>query len=386
MINPSFSSPGRRLLELTLYAGVLTAVVLSSCKPAPRNPPPASGNPPPAPAKGANDEIHLNDRQILLGNIQLDTISSGTIGDKLVLTGTLNFNLQRLSTVSTRVEGRVETLYVKKTGDFVHKGDKLYDLYSEPLNSAKQEYKTALQQQKTIGNSLINYAAIVESARTKLLLWGMTRAQIVDLETAARVPTVTTFYSPEDGYVTAVNIQEGGYAMEGVPIIQLADLSTLWAEAQVYTTQLASMSKGQRVVVRVPDLGDLTIPGRIDFINPEINPDTRIDLVRVTVRNTDNRLHPGMPVYIVSGETRHHAITIPTNAVLTDSKGTTVWVQTRPGVFVVRMVLTGITSEDSTEIVSGLAPGDVVVSSGAYLINSEYIFENGTNAMEGMKM
>jgi membrane fusion protein, copper/silver efflux system len=181
-------------------------------------------------------EIHLNAEQIRLGNIQTDTIQDGSIGDRMILTGTLNFNQQRLSTVSARVEGRIENLYVKKTGDYVRKGERLYDLYSEPLNDAKQEYITAFAQQKTIGNSLIDYGALIESAKTKLLLWGMTTTQIDRLPEVKQAPTLTTFYSPGDGYVTALNIQEGGYAMEGSPLIQLADLSTLWAEAQVYTT------------------------------------------------------------------------------------------------------------------------------------------------------
>ena len=149
---------------------------------------------------------------------------------------------------------------------------------------------------------------------------------------------------------------------------------------------ISFFDKGDQVVVQIPDLGNLNIPGTIDFINPEIDPDTRINLVRVTIRNPNNTLHPGMPVYIMASNTQHHAITIPANAVLTDSKGTTVWIQTKPGVFTVRMVQTGITSDERTEIISGLHPDDVVVSSGAYLINSEYIFENGANPMEGMKM
>jgi Cu(I)/Ag(I) efflux system membrane fusion protein len=284
------------------------------------------------------------------------------------------------------VEGRIEKLYVKKTGDYVRKGDKLYDLYSEQLNNAKQEYITALQQQNTIGNALINYGALVESAKTKLLLWGMTMAQINQLAELKQASTRTTYYSLEEGYVTVLNIQEGGYAMEGSPLMQLADLSTLWAEAQVYTTQLSSLNKNSQVTVQIPDLNNQSIPGTIDFINPEINPDTRINLVRVTVRNTNNRLHPGMPVYIIASNRQHHSITLPADAVLTDSKGSTVWVQTRPGVYAVRMVQTGIASDNKIEIRSGLQSGDVVVISGAYLLNSEYIFENGANPMEGMDM
>ena len=333
-----------------------------------------------------NNEIHLNAEQIRLGNIQVDTIRSGTIGNRMVLSGTLNFNGQKLSSVSTRVEGRIEKLYVKKTGDYVRKGEPLYDLYSEQLNNAKQEYITAMQEENNIGNSLINYGVIVESTKAKLVLWGMTSEQISKLSQNKQLSTSTTFFSPGNGYVTALNIQEGGYATEGSPVLQLTDMSTLWAEAQVYTTQLSSLDEKSGVIVQIPELGNQSIPGTIAFLNPEINPDTRINLVRVTVRNPNNQLHPGMPVYIIASSRQHHSITLPTDAVLADSKGSTVWVQTSPGVYSVRMIITGITDENTIEIKSGLQAGDIVVTSGAYLLNSEYIFENGTSPMEGMKM
>jgi Cu(I)/Ag(I) efflux system membrane fusion protein len=334
----------------------------------------------------ANNEMRLNAEQIRLGNIQVDTIRSGSIGDRMVLTGTLNFNGQKLSSVSTRVAGRIEKLYVKKTGDYIHKGEALYDLYSEPLNNAKQEYITALQEQTSIGNSLINYGAVVEGAKGKLILWGMTGEQIAQLSTDKKLSASTTFFSPDNGYVTALNMQEGSYAMEGAPVLQLADLSTLWAEAQVYTTQLSSLDQNSQVTVQIPDLGNKSIRGTIAFENPEIDPDTRINLVRITIPNPNNQLHPGMPVYIIARGRQHHSITLPADAILTDSKGSTVWVQTKPGVYSVRMIETGITEGNSVEIISGLEAGDIVVTNGAYLINSEYIFENGTGAMEGMKM
>ncbi|HMG83318.1 MAG TPA: efflux RND transporter periplasmic adaptor subunit, partial [Ferruginibacter sp.] len=123
------------------------------------------------------NEISLNAEQIELGNIHTDTIRYGFSGNKMTLTGTLNFNQEKLSSVSARVEGRITTLYFKNTGDYVHKGDKLYDIYSEELNNAKQEYVTALQQ-NNIDSTLVNYAALVEGAKEKLLLWGMTNEQI----------------------------------------------------------------------------------------------------------------------------------------------------------------------------------------------------------------
>jgi Cu(I)/Ag(I) efflux system membrane fusion protein len=304
----------------------------------------------------------------------------------MVLTGTLNFNGQKLSSVNSRVEGRIEKLYVKKTGDYIRKGEPVYDLYSEQLNNAKQEYVTALQEQSTIGNTLINYAALIESARGKLVLWGMTNQQIVQLTQNNNLSTSTTFFSQEEGYVTTLNVQEGSYVMEGSPVFQLADLSTLWAEAQVYTTQLSSIDENSEVIVQIPDLGNQIIPATISFVNPEINPDTRINLVRATIRNKNNLLHPGMPVYIIASNRQHHSITLPIDAVLTDSKGSTVWVQTKPGVYSVRMIKTGISDENRIEILSGLQSGDIVITSGAYLLNSEYIFENGNSPMEGMKM
>ena len=157
----------------------------------------------------------------------------------MVLTGTLNFNQDKLTSVSARVEGRIDKLYFKNMGDYVKKGDKLYDIYSEQLNNAKQEYVNALEQENTIGNSLINYAALVESAKTKLFLWGMTNAQINQLTQSKQVSTHTTFYSTETGYITSLNAKEGDYVMEGGTVVQLANLSTLWAEAQVYTTQMS---------------------------------------------------------------------------------------------------------------------------------------------------
>lgn len=330
-------------------------------------------------------QVRLSKEQIELGNIQVDTIKNGSIGGKTTFTGTLNFNQDKLSSVSARVDGRIEKLYFKNVGDYVHKGDKLYDLYSEQLNNAKQEYITALQQENSIGNTIINYHALVESAKNKLLLWGMTNPQISELVQNKQTSTLTSFYSKEEGYITTLNVKEGDYVMDGGTVVELANLSTLWAEAQVYTTQMFAINKTENVSVQIPDLNE-TINGKIDFINPEINPDTRISLVRVTIPNTSHQLHPGMPVYIITNNSVHNSIALPVDAVLTDSNSSSVWVQTKPGIYEVRMVQIGINNGNSVEITSGLHTGDVVVTSGAYLIYSEYIFEHGSNPMAGMDM
>src|SRR6476619_6970144 len=120
-----------------------------------------------------NDEIQLSDQQIQLGNIYTDTIRNGTIGDRLVLTATLNFNPMKSSSVSSRVMGRIERLYFKNLGDHITKGAALYDLYSEELNNAKQEYLLALDKKKVFANeTAIDFDQLLRSAKNKLLLWG----------------------------------------------------------------------------------------------------------------------------------------------------------------------------------------------------------------------
>ena len=341
----------------------------------------------PKTASSETTQIHLSTEQIRLGNIQVDTIRNGSIGDKMTLTGTLNFNQNELSSVSARVEGRIEKLYFKNIGDYVRKGDKLYDLYSEELNNAEQEYITALDQQSTIGNSLINYGALVESAKNKLLLWGLSKEQINQLANNKQTSTLTSFYSTEDGYITMMNVKEGDYITDGGTVVQLANLSTLWAEAQVYTTQMSSFNKSENVTVQIPDLNNQTIDGKIDFVNPEINPDTRISLVRVVISNTNNQLHPGMPVYIIANSSTHNSIALPVDAILTDSKGSTVWIQTQPGVYEARMVQTGITDGNAVEITSGLQNGGYSSYSWCLPDKQQNIFfEHGANPMEGMDM
>ena len=128
------------------------------------------------------------------------------------------------------------------------------------------------------------------------------------------------------------------------------------------------------------------IKGRIEFVNPEINPDTRINLIRVTIPNTGNKLKPGMGAYVVIKSRQHNSLTLPVDAVLRDGKGATVWVRTSAKSFKNKMVETGLETGDRIEIKSGLSAGDVVVISGAYLLQSEYIFKKGANPMEGMKM
>ena len=332
-------------------------------------------------------ELELSDQQIQLGNIQVDTIRNGTIGDQLILTASLNFDQSKLYAVSSRVMGRVEKLYFKNLGEYVKKGAPLYEMYSEDLNNVKQEYLLAVDKKNAFSDqTIIDFDQLIQSAKNKLLLWGLNETQINELGSTKKASPITTYYSTAGGYITELDIREGDYVMEGGTIVKLADLSTLWVEAQVYSSQLADLQENSMVTVQLPDFNNKEIKGKLEFVNPEINQATRINLIRISIPNPGNYLKPGMSAYVLLKSPRRKSLSLPIDAVIRDGKGATVWVQTGKNTFKNLMVQTGLESDDRIEIISGLSEGDIVVLQGAYLLHSEYVFKKGANPMEGMKM
>jgi membrane fusion protein, copper/silver efflux system len=333
-----------------------------------------------------DDQIMLSDQQMQLGNIKVDTIGKDLINEQTTLTATLNFDQTKISSVSARVGGRIERLYFKNAGDYIRKGDSLYDLYSEELNNAKQEYILALERQKILDNSQIDFNQLIQSAKNKLLLWGMSEKQIQELTKNKKSSSVSTFYSNVSGYLTNLEIHEGEYIPEGGMIVRLADLSSLWAETQVYTSQLASIDRNGVAIVHFPELNGKSVSGKIEFVNPEINPNTRVNLVRIIVPNSNNQLRPGMLAYVMFKNRQRNSLTLPADAVIRNGDHSVVWTRTAHNTFKVIMVKTGSEMDGTIEILSGLQQGDQVVTNGAYLINSEYIFKRGASPMAGHDM
>ena len=334
----------------------------------------------------AADEIMLNDEQIRLGNIQTDTIRNGIIGDKVILTATLNTDESRVNSINARIMGRIDRLYFKNMGDYVSRGAHLYDLYSEELNNAKQEYIVAIEKQQSLDNSIIDFNRLLQSAKQKLLLWGMSEAQVNELAKTKKASPLTSFYSNESGFITELPVMEGQYVSEGSTVVKLANLSSLWAEAQVYTSQLSAIDLKGTATVQFPDIPGKEWKGSIEFANPEIVSDSRLNLVRVSIPNPNGLLKPGMPAYVSIKSKELNTLTLPSDAVLRDGKMNVVWVQSGKNSYKMKMVQTGLESGDRLEIKSGLQNGDVVVTRGAYLLNSEFVFKKGADAMGGMDM
>ena len=325
-------------------------------------------------------ELILSEQQIQLGNIHADTLKSGSIGDQLMLTGTVNVDQSKTAAIGARVGGRIDHLFFKSQGDYVKKGAALYEIYSEELNNAKQEYLLALERRKAFtGEPQIDFGQLLESAKNKLLIAGMTLQQINELSHSKNPSSLTTCYSPASGYITSLEILEGQYVPEGGVIMMLADLSTVWVEAQVYTSQLSAIDRNATASVRFPGTGTNDITGKIDFVNPEINPDTRINLIRVSVANPANRLYPGMSAFVTLKSRQHQSLNLPADAVIRDGSKALVWLKTGDRSFKLKQVETGMEDGDQIEIKSGLGIGDVVVTSGVYLLNSEYLLKSGGN-------
>jgi Cu(I)/Ag(I) efflux system membrane fusion protein len=325
------------------------------------------------------DEIELTEQQIKLGNIKVDTIGNASIASSVLVSGVLSVNQTNNSAVSARLAGRIEKLYFKNMNDFVPKGAKLYDLYSEELNNAKQDYKSLLEKKVALGNSIIDFKSLIQSAESKLSAWGMTKRQIRNLSYTKETNALTSFYSIEEGYITALNTSEGAYVTAGNTIMELADLNTLWVGIKLSTNQLSTIDRNADIVVTFPDLSVPGIKTKIDFRYPELSGDSKIILYRASISNSRKILKPGMDAQVRINTSTSQSLMLPADAVLRTAGRDKIWLRTSKGTFTSRVVQTGIEADGQVEIKAGLKIGEAVVVSGVYLMNSEYIFKKGLN-------
>jgi Cu(I)/Ag(I) efflux system membrane fusion protein len=321
-----------------------------------------------------DNQIMLSDAQIQLANINVAEAIEGEIGRKLSLTGVLKINEQSAITISSRVPGRIEKLFFKNTGESVKKGDKLYEFYSDDIVRTQREYYT-------LQSNNWNFSGRYEPSlalENKLLIMGLLPEQIKQLGVDGKILFVVTIYSPAAGKIKAVNVSEGQYVTEGQSMFDLAEDNTLWVEAQVYPDEIKFLQAGMPATVVVPAAGELPVSCKIAFINPSFETGKNVTLVRAVINNPDSRLHPGMFAIINVKTQISNGIIIPSSAVISGINGDVVWVRQEDGGFSGRNVTTGLQSGDSVLVISGLSSTDKIVTTGAYLLNSELILKQGT--------
>lgn len=318
--------------------------------------------------------IHLSEAQVQLANISVDNVREGTIGRRISLTGVLKINEQSAVTVSVRVQGRIEKLYFRNSGETVNKGDKLYDFYSEDLVSAQREY---FRLQSNNWNFNAKYEPSL-AIKERLTVMGLTQEQIEQLGKEGKVLFTVSILSPVSGKLRAVNVSEGQYVSQGQSLFEMAEDRTLWVEAQVYPDEVQHLREGMPAIVVVPAIDEVPVLSKVSFVNPSFETGKNVTLVRAVIDNRDGRLHPGMFSILHVRVQNTYGLIIPSSAVISTSRGDRVWVREENGVFSGRAVTTGIQSGDSVLVLSGLLPTDMVVTTGAYLLESEQILKQGS--------
>lgn len=331
--------------------------------------------------------ITLTATQIQLAGIQTDTVREAYTGQQKTISGTVTTDEMASEELSARLAGRVQRLFIRTTGEKVSIGQPVYSLYSEDLQEAEKEYLLAREQQQKLHNPDVDYAALISAAESKLKLWGLTSGQVASLAKSGKVSATTIIISTVNGTVSELNVHEGDYVTEGMTILKTQGLGNLWVEAQLYSGEAEGLRVGQSVTVSFPDLNGQTMPGKVSFINPELSDASKVDLVRISITNSQGLLRPGMQANVLLGDGKH-SLAVPASAVITSAKGSLVWVRNHDGSFSGRMVALGSGNSNFVKINSGINAGDIVVINGAYLLNSEAIFRNGSNqdSRAGMKM
>jgi Cu(I)/Ag(I) efflux system membrane fusion protein len=333
--------------------------------------------------------VSLPATQRVLANVKTGRVVSTSSGGELVTTGRVTFDERRLAQVTSYTAGRIEQLYVNFTGDSVVRGRPVAAIYSPDLLATQQEYVLALQNRERMRNAGFAQArsaadALVESARRRLMLFGMTAAQIDRLGAGSDPLSTSTIVSPVSGVVTRKLVVPQQYVTAGQPLFEVADLSTVWVEADVYEQALPQISSGQSAKITSPALPGYELPGTVTFINPVVEGQSRATAVRIELQNRNLQLKPGMYVTVkFLGATGRFALTVPAAAVIDRGRQQFIWVEVSPGTYSPRQVSTGARTADRIEILSGLSGGEVIVVEGAFLIDSEAQLRAATGGTNG---
>ena len=327
-------------------------------------------------------ELVVTDQSRVLANVQTATVLNEPIHRTVSAVGTLDFAEQNRRSITARVSGRIEKLYVSQTGMTIRKGQALFELHSPELMQAQNEYILAFKNQALTSLSGGASMKIVEQMKQRLVIMGMTNEQIQKLEQNQIPPMTIIIYAPFGGTVIEKKIVEGMFVNLGAPLFDIADLSMLWNLAELYETDVAAVRVGQQAILRLQSYPNETFKGRVAFIYPVVNSESRTVKVRIETPNPHGRLRPAMYTETLFSLDAGKGLTVPEDAILITGKQSIVWVQTQgeANKFEARHVTTGAKFDGKVQILSGLSEGEKVVASGGFLLDSERQLRGGTGA------
>ena len=316
----------------------------------------------------ASSAITVDPATIQRMNIQTTAVERGPLRRTIRTVGTIDYNETALTDVTTRFKGWIEKLDVDATGQLVHRGAPLFDIYSPELYSAQAEYLAVLDSTNAPGS-----AALREAALDKLKFFDISDPQIAALQKARAPRQTLQILAPADGFVIEKNVVQGQMVDAGMTLYRLADLGIVWVYAQVYEQDLPYVQLGQEATVKLSSLPDREFRGRVTYIYPNVDEKTRTARVRLEFENPGYFLKPGMFVSVqIASELKPSALLVPDSAVLRSGEKNTVFVALPGGKFDPRTVELGLEGEqDRYEVVSGLQAGERVVTSGQFMLDSE---------------
>jgi RND family efflux transporter MFP subunit len=310
--------------------------------------------------------------------IRTEKVKMGSPVKTIRTVGNIIYDETRIYTVNMKFNGWIEKLYVDFEGEQVRKGQPLFDIYSPELVTAQEEYLLALEQYRSLGQS--GFEQVREAARrlrdashTRLRYWDVSPAQIRRLESSGMVRKTVTVFSPATGVVTKKNAFQGHYVKAGEHQYEIADLSTVWVDVDIYEYELPWVEKGMPAEMELTYIPGKHFKGRVLFIYPYLNPKTRTATLRLEFPNPKGLLKPAMysNVYLKS-EIEEKSLLIPQEAVIDSGVRKVVFVSRGNGKFEPREVELGLeVNDDRYQILNGLSEGEEIVVSAQFMLDSE---------------
>jgi RND family efflux transporter MFP subunit len=312
------------------------------------------------------DPVTMQNMNLLTG-----LVTRGPLRRVVRTVGAVDFDETALTEVTTKFKGWVEKLYVDSTGQQVHRGDPLFDIYSPELYSAQVEYLLALNQPTNLSGT--GAQALQSSALAKLKFLDVPDEQIAQISKDGQARKTLRINAPRDGIVAEKMVVAGQMVEAGMKLYRLADLGTVWVQSQIYEQDLSLVRLGQEATVSLSYLPDRKFRGRVTYVYPTVDEKTRTAKVRMEFHNPGYFLKPGMFTTVeLDAEVSPAALLVPDSAVLRSGENNTVFVALEGGKFEPRTVALGLRAEGNLyQVLSGLSEGERVVTSGQFMLDSE---------------
>ena len=339
----------------------------------------------PAASDGA---VHLTADQIAQFGITLGTVEQRRLVHEVRAAGAVAVAETRVVQVAPRFSGFVERLHVDFTGQRVSRGQPLLDVYSPELLAAQEELLLAKRLQSAIGEGTVpglpdQSTDLLAAARRRLALWDVSESQIDEVLRTGRPLRVVTLYAPASGVVTEKNVVRGQAIESGQSLYTIADLSQLWVETELREGDAGSVRVGSGASLELGAFPGRTFKGRVEYVLPTLDAASRTVRARIVVSNADGILKPGMYVTVRLRTPTRTTLTAPSTSIIRTGERAVVFVDMGRGRLAPTAVETGAVAGDYTEILAGLEPGQRVVTSAQFILDSESNLAEVMRAMIG---